>query len=61
MQKTKNEGSKFRPNTDSDQEKYDPSQWLKMDAWGLYVMVHINQGKWALDYTSVIVIITSIA
>lgn len=61
MQKTKNGGPKFRPNTASDQEKYDPSQWLKMDSWDLYVMVHINQGKWALDYTSFTVIITWIA
>lgn len=45
MQTNKNEEPKFRPNTDSDQEKYDPSQWLKMGAWGLYVMIDINQGK----------------
>lgn len=45
MQTNKNEEPKFRPNTDSDQEKYDSSQWLKMDTWGLYVMIHINQGK----------------
>lgn len=61
MQTNKNELPKFRPNTKSDHEKYDSSQWLKMDAWGLYVLVCITQGKWALDYTFLIVIITWIA
>lgn len=49
---------KFRPNTDSGREKWDPSHWLKMDTWDFCMMVHINQSEWALDYTSVIMIIT---
>lgn len=49
---------KFRLNTDSGQEKWDPSHWLQIDTWDFRMMVHMNQNEWALDYTFIIMIIT---
>lgn len=58
QKKNKNEMPKFRLNTDSGQEKWDPSHWLQIDTRDFRMMVHINQNEWALDYTFIIMIIT---